>query len=394
MLNVLLLVYDCLRLDYFEKRMPRVQRILKGPGWHIFKKHWSVAHCSDPNFSTLLGGQPPWVTRINTQMGLKFEEVSPYLLPKVLADGLGYDTWAIEPIQVPRFYHMFHKIAWHETDHISDLSLQAVRAYTETDKPFFGMIRAMDTHYPYFNLSMPTRGEGGEIEPLYRKAVRHVDHHATKLIRYILKNHPNTMIILCADHGELLGEHGVWDHLYTLYNILTHVPCAIYLPGTGNRVHESATQHVDIYPTVLNAVGVDSPIPLHGVSLIPAMVDKKVVPSRTFWLQGMGAGPLFEEAENTIDPGNNRALWRHSSAIVGDFKVVVNQFAGKPEQYVASHAYDYNELGKQIVQKHKVEGFPLPALPVHHVKDDKAAIDSARQVNIVVLERLRMLGYA
>lgn len=65
------------------------------------------------------------------------------------------------------------------------------------------------------------------------------------------------LIITLSDHGELLGEHGAWEHLYGIYPELTHVPLSVY---SGTDTTEKRTESVsllDVYRTVLAAAGIE-----------------------------------------------------------------------------------------------------------------------------------------
>ena len=41
----------------------------------------------------------------------------------------------------------------------------------------------------------------------------------------------NTLVIVTADHGEELGDHGLYGHASSLYDGEIHVPLLIWLPG-------------------------------------------------------------------------------------------------------------------------------------------------------------------
>jgi arylsulfatase A-like enzyme len=79
------------------------------------------------------------------------------------------------------------------------------------------------------------------------------------------------MIVIMADHGESLGERGVFKHSTQLYNEQTRVPMIIYLPGLASRSIKDYVSTVDLGPTMLNAVGLDYPKECAGVSLVPLM---------------------------------------------------------------------------------------------------------------------------
>lgn len=63
-------------------------------------------------------------------------------------------------------------------------------------------------------------------------------------------------IITLSDHGEMLGEHGAWDHLYGLFPELTHVPLVADGPDLGGTVEE-AVNILDVHSTVFDICGVN-----------------------------------------------------------------------------------------------------------------------------------------
>jgi arylsulfatase A-like enzyme len=80
----------------------------------------------------------------------------------------------------------------------------------------------------------------------------------------------DTMIILTADHGEELWEHGRCGHGFSLHETLVRVPLLIhYPPLIPPVVVREGTETMDILPTVLDALGEPIPDALQGESLIP-----------------------------------------------------------------------------------------------------------------------------
>ena len=77
----------------------------------------------------------------------------------------------------------------------------------------------------------------------------------------------NALVVVTADHGELLGEHDEVGHGgRMLYEGILHIPLVLKLPGAERprgEVHEPA-QLVDILPTVLDGVGVPIPPGVQG----------------------------------------------------------------------------------------------------------------------------------
>lgn len=84
----------------------------------------------------------------------------------------------------------------------------------------------------------------------------------------------NTLIILMADHGEHLGEHGLWSHHPPGYIQVLHVPLIMVSPGKiPKRLKVSQpVQLIDIMPTVLDFASIDkSGLLLEGDSLQPLL---------------------------------------------------------------------------------------------------------------------------
>lgn len=79
-----------------------------------------------------------------------------------------------------------------------------------------------------------------------------------------------TMIIVTADHGEELWEHGKCGHGGSLRETLVRVPLLIHYPPLfQGRVVEEGAEGVDLLPTILDALGLDAPDEAQGQTLIP-----------------------------------------------------------------------------------------------------------------------------
>ena len=80
----------------------------------------------------------------------------------------------------------------------------------------------------------------------------------------------DTMIIVTADHGEEFWEHGIAGHGGSLREPVVHVPMLVWYPPLFPKaVVQQGSEGVDIYPTILDALGVPLPPELQGESLIP-----------------------------------------------------------------------------------------------------------------------------
>lgn len=84
-----------------------------------------------------------------------------------------------------------------------------------------------------------------------------------------------TVVVLLADHGEELFDHGGIDHGMTLYDELIHVPLFIRIPGQKPGSVPFQVRTVDVVPTLLDVLGIKADRKLshqfRGVSLVPTL---------------------------------------------------------------------------------------------------------------------------
>ena len=83
----------------------------------------------------------------------------------------------------------------------------------------------------------------------------------------------NTMIILTADHGEQLGDHGLFLK-FVLRDPSVHVPLMISHPSLTPGDRHELVSGVDLFPTICDYAGVEAPADLHGYSLRPLLENK------------------------------------------------------------------------------------------------------------------------
>ncbi len=92
----------------------------------------------------------------------------------------------------------------------------------------------------------------------YDAAVHFDDRLLGELFDHITREHPNTVLIVTSDHGEEFFDHGGYEHAWTLYNELLHVPLVMAGPGVpvGARA-TGLTDSLDLFPTILELAGID-----------------------------------------------------------------------------------------------------------------------------------------
>jgi arylsulfatase A-like enzyme len=107
----------------------------------------------------------------------------------------------------------------------------------------------------------------------YAAGVHAADGHLGPLLRR-LRNEArwqNTVVVLTADHGEALFDHGGWDHGFSLYKHQLHVPLLIRYPRGehgGTRVSD-VVRLVDLMPTLITIADAEVPTSIAGADLTP-----------------------------------------------------------------------------------------------------------------------------
>ncbi len=126
------------------------------------------------------------------------------------------------------------------------------------------------------------------IEAAYSSDIRKTD-EAMKEAFSSLGVDDGTLVIVTADHGEELLDHGgLGHHANSLYQELIRVPLVIRLPGgvgAGKKIRTPVSL-IDVTPTVLDLVGLPIPQDLSGVSLKPLIEGSDFNPR-----------PLFSEVD-------------------------------------------------------------------------------------------------
>lgn len=116
-----------------------------------------------------------------------------------------------------------------------------------------------------------------------------------------------TIVVLVADHGEALGEHGRYGHGGVLFEELLHVPLLVRLPSLDPAPRRIAelSRSVDVMPTVLELLGfANRSMVLQGRSLVPLLHGERL--DLLSFSHGRSQQPSGEDTRYTI----RDARWR------------------------------------------------------------------------------------
>jgi choline-sulfatase len=115
----------------------------------------------------------------------------------------------------------------------------------------------------------------------YYAMIQTIDEHFSRVLDALYdagQNPDDWIIVYCSDHGEMLGEHGIWEK-QKFFEGSARVPLIIRWPKRirGGRVIQQNVSLCDIYATLCELAGLPIPPGLDSRSLVPLLDGKKKV---------------------------------------------------------------------------------------------------------------------
>jgi arylsulfatase A-like enzyme/Flp pilus assembly protein TadD len=156
---------------------------------------------------------------------------------------------------------------------------------------WFAWVHVFDPHAPY---RPPPPFDREYADKPYYGEVAATDAALAPLLDDIRASSRPTIIVVTGDHGESLGEHGEETHGLFAYEATLRIPLIVAELGGGRRgsggeVSAVPVRHVDVLPTVLDAVKQPVPAGLPGRSLLAASERKSGAPPRPSYFEAMSA---------------------------------------------------------------------------------------------------------
>lgn len=235
----------------------------------------------------------------------------------------------------------------------------------------FCFVHLYEPHFPY-----------APPEPLasrfraspYDGEVAAVDAALEPLLRPLLDSAggERVLVVLTADHGEGLGDHGEMTHGVFAYESTLRVPLVLHAPRILEpAVVRAPVRHVDVLPTVLDALGIGVPEGLPGSSLLPLAAGAATPPVPAY----------FEALSSSLNQG-----WAPLRGVVsGGLKYIDLPL---PELYdLAADPTESRNLAASRPQDLDRLRVALERLRAHDRGAERVKEDPA------TLERLRALGY-
>lgn len=353
--NILLIVVDTLRFDhlgtygYERPTSPEIDSRLAARGV-VVESAYSQAPWTLPSMASMHTGRraeelldakgqpfgiPEPAATLAEELKARGYTTAAFIANPTLHQGngfaQGFDTFETAPYELASMAR-----------HAEDINARALpylrQLQQEPRRPFFLYLHYLDPHDPYDNTEIVDgkspyfpdyqgnfRGTDvhglylgalqmadpqqdlEQIKALYDSEVHYVDRHIGEILAALPEaEKKRTLIVLTADHGEELWDHGGFKHGETLYEELIHVPLIFRWDGhlpAGKRL-EGTVRLLDLWPTLLAAAGpkigpagagvVGEPPearPREGIDLLPALRGGKLE-ARPAFARHFAGGPL------------------------------------------------------------------------------------------------------
>jgi arylsulfatase A-like enzyme/Flp pilus assembly protein TadD len=273
--NVLLVTIDTLRADALgsyggRAATPTLDRLAAAGARFTFAHAHAVVTL--PSHTTILTGGVPYEHGMRDNSGFRVKDGTATLATRLKAAGFatgafvggfpltkrfglapGFDVY---DDQIPE---LEGDVTFTMPERRADEVVARATAWIGgTTGRFFAWVHVFDPHSPY---KPPADLAAAYALQPYDGEVAFVDRALGPLVDRLASLPRPTLVIVTSDHGESLGEHGEMTHGMFAYEATLHVPLIVARvePGASDQtrgvVIDTPVRHVDIAPTVLEAVG-------------------------------------------------------------------------------------------------------------------------------------------
>jgi arylsulfatase A-like enzyme len=256
---------------------------------------------------------------------------------------------------------------------------------------WFLYLHLMDVHeYTY---DQATARFGTTYSDIYDNSILFTDQTLDRLFSYLAANGylGKTLIVVASDHGEAFGERGFEGHAREVYRETTEVPLILTFPFRlePGAVVETRTRNVDIWPTLLELLGLPALPRSDGRSRVPeilaaargeeppAQPEHSIAHIDRFWGRPMQAAApvvaVVEDGLRYVSVRNGASFSEELFDAKSDPRELQSVLAQRPED-----AERLRELAKQYLETPPVWDAKPPTLELDEIQ----------------LNQLRALGYA
>ena len=157
----------------------------------------------------------------------------------------------------------------------AEMPLPVYRPGELTDKPHYQQLDHEWAHNEpgYFHVAAMTDDDRRQVTAAYYAMVELIDDQVGRMIGALEETGQleNTIVLFMSDHGEMLGDHGLYLKGPHFYEAAVRVPLVLRYPArfANNLRVDGLVELVDLVPTLLEAAGIAVPHGVQGRSLLP-----------------------------------------------------------------------------------------------------------------------------
>jgi tetratricopeptide (TPR) repeat protein len=284
--NVLIVTVDTLRADALSSyggpaQTPNLDRLASRGARFTFAHAHGVVTL--PSHTTILSGLLPYEHGIRDNSGFRVKAGTPTLATRLKPRGFATGAFVGGFPLTKRFgltpgFDVYDD-QMPETRGAIEISMperpadavvtRAVDWIGRQSGKFFAWVHVYDPHSPY---RPPQDLLSQYSQQPYHGEVAFVDRALGPLLDRLASLPRPTLVIVTADHGESLGEHGELTHGMFAYEPTLRVPLIVAkvspaAPQSTGVVIDAPVRLIDLAPTVLDALGIEADPALHGASL-------------------------------------------------------------------------------------------------------------------------------
>jgi arylsulfatase A-like enzyme/tetratricopeptide (TPR) repeat protein len=392
--NVLVVTIDTLRADALGADGGRATT----PHLDALAAHgarFTFAHASAPitlpSHATIFTGLYPYQHGVRDNRGYRLAATIPTMATRLKA--LGFATGGfIGAFPLTRRFGLDTGFDVYD-DRVGEVGSAAVLSETQRradavvkvatdwidrqDGKWFAWVHVYDPHAPY---TPPAEWQARYPSNPYLGEVSWTDAALGVLFDRVRAQPRQTLVVVTADHGEALGDHGELTHGVFAYEATLRIPLIVSEIAAGSVTTETGAsrgvvidapvRHVDLLPTVLDAVGAPADTTLPGASVRNLIAG--------------GAGPDRPNYFEAMMTNLGRAWAPLRGVLVGREKYIdlpIPEFYDLGTDPAESDNLAAASSGRVAVLANVLRGY------------DTAPVNRPSQESAAVNERLRALGY-
>lgn len=200
---------------------------------------------------------------------------------------------------------------------------------------------------------------------MYDSNIRFVDEEIGKFIKSLRNKGQldNTLILVTADHGEYLGEHGIIGHvIQKMYNPALKIPLVFWFPEKLKpEIRSEYISQVDIFPSILGLLKLENQIPkqIQGINLFSEKRSTDIIAE--FWddnLNRFSRTIIFQELKLIINSNGKIELFNlkedpyENNNLANIIPQKVEEFTLKLNQVIRSFKSHESKISKKMRKKH------------------------------------------